>query len=463
MALDGLITKQRLLFVTSLYNELMRVLSAEASSNSSAATGLPLPPTAMRVSKSRQLVPMRQAPVCARNNIEPTRPQGCSRSSLAALYGLADQRYDLSNRQDGGLMIDLVDPDGVTAEWLTEVLAAEGVLRSGSVVRCAAEPLAAMSFTGVFRRLELSYDADEPGLPRTLIAKFSTPDPEERAAIHSMGFYGREAAFYREFAPITPVPVPVCYYAAVDENDGRCVILLEDLTTARRGRSTDACTPAEVERAIEAIAPLHARWWQKPDVEFRRWLDPEAIMPLETTQPEFEAQWPVFLEKLSIPITDEVRQFGEWAAVELRTVMQRLFYEPPLTVIHHDFQADNLLFRQASDSVPLVVIDWQMLVRGRGPVDLAYLLSGSMDPADRRRHELDLLTRYAAELEAAGVRDYDAVQCLEDYRAALLLPPARLALAVAYFRDMTAHRGAFWDVLFQRQIRALIDNGAFGS
>ena len=135
-------------------------------------------------------------------------------------------------------------------------------------------------------------------------------------AIHSMGFYGREAAFYREFAPITPVPVPVCYYAAVDENDGRCVILLEDLHDGPPGRSTDACTPAEVERAIEAIAPLHARWWQKPDVEFRRWLDPEAIMPLETTQPEFQAQWPVFLEKLSIPITDEVRQFGEWAAVE---------------------------------------------------------------------------------------------------------------------------------------------------
>jgi len=45
-------------------------------------------------------------------------------------------------------MIDLMDPDGVTAEWLTEVFAAEGVLRSGSVVSCAAEPLA-MSFTGV--------------------------------------------------------------------------------------------------------------------------------------------------------------------------------------------------------------------------------------------------------------------------------------------------------------------------
>ncbi|HJY45215.1 MAG TPA: phosphotransferase [Propionibacteriaceae bacterium] len=361
-------------------------------------------------------------------------------------------------------MINLIDPDGVTAEWLTEVFAAEGLLRSGSsVVSCAAAPLAAMSFTGVFRRLELSYDVDEPGLPRTLIAKFSTPDPGIRAAIHSMGFYAREAAFYRELAATTPVPVPVCYYAAVDDTDGRCVILLQDLTTARRGRSTDACSHAEVERAIDAIAPLHAHWWQNPEVESRPWLDPDGIMPLEGTQPEFEAQWPVFLEKLSIPITDQVRQFGEWAAVELRTVMQRLFYEPPLTVIHHDFQADNLLFGRTSDSMPLVVIDWQMLVRGRGPMDLAYLLSGSMDPEDRRRHELDLVTRYAVRLEAAGVSDYDAVQCLADYRAALLLPPVRLALAVSYNPQLKAHRGAFWDVIFQRQIRALVDNGVFGS
>jgi hypothetical protein len=140
-------------------------------------------------------------------------------------------------------MSDVVVPDGVTAEWLTKVFAAEGVLGSGSVVSCAAEPLAAMSFTGVFQRLELSYHVDEPGLSRTLIAKFSTPDPEMRAAIHSRGFYGREAAIYRELAPTTPVPVPVCHYAAVDENDGRCVILLQDLTTARRGRSTAACSP----------------------------------------------------------------------------------------------------------------------------------------------------------------------------------------------------------------------------
>jgi hypothetical protein len=86
-----------------------------------------------------------------------------------------------------------------------------------------------------------------------------------------------------------------------------------------------------------------------------------------------------------------------------------------------------------------------------------------MDSEDRRRHELDFVTRYAVQLEVFGVRDYSAVQCLEDYRAALLLPLVRLALAVSYMPHMTAHQGALWDLLFQRQIRALIDNGAFGS
>jgi hypothetical protein len=72
-----------------------------------------------------------------------------ARLCLVALNpGEAHQRCDLANRRDGGLMIDLVDPDRGTADWLTEVFAAAGVLRSGSVVSCAAEPLAAMCFAG---------------------------------------------------------------------------------------------------------------------------------------------------------------------------------------------------------------------------------------------------------------------------------------------------------------------------
>jgi hypothetical protein len=362
-----------------------------------------------------------------------------------------------------GVVLNVVDPDGLTAEWLTEVFVAQGRLRSGSVVSCNSEPLEAMSFTGVFRRLELDYDVDAPGLPRTLIAKFSAPDPEQRATMTSMGFYAREVAFYRELAASTPVAVPICYYAAVDESDGRCVILLEDLTSARRGRSADRCSVAEVELAIDAIVPLHARWWQNPEAASRPWLNPDTNIPIDFFVETFDAQWSTFGEKLSIPITDHMRQFAELAAAELRSVLQRMFYEPPLTVIHNDYQADNLLFGRDADSPAVVVIDWQLPVRGRGTVDVAYLMSGSMDPVDRGHHESKLLRRYAAALQANAIRGYDLDRCLDDYRAALLIPPARLACAVGITPHMTPHDGAFWDVLFARQVRALVENGVVGA
>jgi hypothetical protein len=84
-----------------------------------------------------------------------------------------------------------------------------------------------------------------------------------------------------------------------------------------------------------------------------------------------------------------------------------------------------------------------------------------MDPEDRRRHELDFVTRYAAQLEAAGVWEYDVFKCLEDCRPAAAAGPTRPRGRLHSPHDSPP--GAFWDVLFQRQIRALVDNGAFGS
>jgi hypothetical protein len=48
---------------------------------------------------------------------------------------------------------------------------------------------------GQIRRLRISYA--ESGAPRLLVAKFSAPNPEARAMIHSMGFDEREIGFYR--------------------------------------------------------------------------------------------------------------------------------------------------------------------------------------------------------------------------------------------------------------------------
>lgn len=102
-----------------------------------------------------------------------------------------------------------VEFDETTPRWLTASLRRSGVLYEGAVVRCEAEALPGVpSFTGSFRRLALTCDRPQPQAPKTLIAKASTIDTTVRATSHSMGFYQREAMFYRDLAARTSVPVP---------------------------------------------------------------------------------------------------------------------------------------------------------------------------------------------------------------------------------------------------------------
>src|SRR5262249_14221919 len=51
------------------------------------------------------------------------------------------------------------------------------------------------------------------------------------------------------------------------------------------------------------------------------------------------------------------------------------------------YRLDNLFF----DGANVAVIDWQIAFRGSGAFDLAYLLSGCLDPAVRRSEEMRLI------------------------------------------------------------------------
>lgn len=51
--------------------------------------------------------------------------------------------------------------------------------------------------------------------PSSLLAKFSAQNPENRAAVHSMGFYEREIGSYLEFASDCPVRTPRCCSVAI--------------------------------------------------------------------------------------------------------------------------------------------------------------------------------------------------------------------------------------------------------
>ena len=91
-------------------------------------------------------------------------------------------------------------------------------------------------------------------------------------------------------------------------------------------------------------------------------------------------------------------RFGEGLTGELLTP----------TLVHYDYRVGNMLFAGEDD---LAMLDWQSPLIGQGTVDLAWFLTDSISPTDRRAHEGELIRLYIDQLVANGVdrRDLDLI------------------------------------------------------
>ena len=302
--------------------------------------------------------------------------------------------------------------------------------------------------TGQLVRLRLRYQDGRPRRPETLIAKFSAAEPAARAIISALGHYEREVRFYESLSSRTPVPTPHCYYSHLDTDTGFALLVLEDLAHARNGNTIAGCTVEEVARVLATLARMHATWWQAEDLANATWLRLRYLLAPEAMVGAFNQGWPSFLQKLSIPVTPQISEMGNWIAQNLQAAATTLFESGPRTLIHNDVQADNLFFDSADRDV--ILIDWQMATYARCVIDVAGWIRGQLEPEIRRTTETQLLRLYHDALVANGVKDYTLEQCRVDYRLATVLAPARLASAVGFSEGLQAHPGAFWDTLMPR-------------
>lgn len=145
-------------------------------------------------------------------------------------------------------------PDELTSAWLSSALVALGLGPAG--VRSFETELLGgeQGMTGQLVRLRPRYRDDRPGLPVTLMAKFSAAEPATRAMISALGHYEREVRFYERLSERTPVPKPHCYYSHFDPETGSALLLLEDLASADNGSSMAGCSVEEVSRVLLSLA-----------------------------------------------------------------------------------------------------------------------------------------------------------------------------------------------------------------
>ncbi len=302
----------------------------------------------------------------------------------------------------------------VTPEWLTERLRLNGFLGRGRVEGVTVL-VTRVQLVSIVSRLEASFSADAPtDAPARLFLKLSNPDfqpaaPRERPP--------EEIVFYSSIArEMTDPPVVRCYDSGFSRETGRSYLLLEDLTATHKQPSPDLPPVfAESEREIDALAEVHAHWWEHPRLgrDVGRLLSQQDVDAMaRRNASDFER----FADFLGDRLSPARRSLYERVIAVFPRPWQRLTVAKGLTLTHGDAHFGNFLHPLEPDAGRTYIVDWQLWHPHIGPRDLAYMMTLFWYPERRARMEETLLRRYHRALVAGGVNGYGWEDCREDYR-----------------------------------------------
>jgi len=313
----------------------------------------------------------------------------------------------------------ITDIEQVTPDWLTSVLRKAGVLEHGQVT--AVEKQTTTLIHGAFSaRLSLSYSADAPAdAPWRLFLKMNARE----AAFGIPGLGKREPEFYNAVAgSMDSLPVVPCYDVAYSAEAGGYHLLLADLTDTHIAFPPSQFPPITpyCEMIVDALADLHAYWWDHPRLGKDIGERPTSESLLEEVE-DYRQRLPKFVEFMVDRLSDERCRVQERVLAALPALLVgRLASDKGLTLIFEDVHAGNFLYPRDRRQDRLYIIDWEQWGVNIGPHDLAYMMAMFWFPERRARLELPLLQRYHRRLQAGGVHHYTWDECYADYRLSVL-------------------------------------------
>lgn len=294
----------------------------------------------------------------------------------------------------------------VSAAWLADALGlVPGAITSVRVVDHD-------SGTAARARIAVQAEADLPG---TLFCKLPPRNYLQQVLMNVFRLGTKEVTAYRALGDHPPVRVPRCHAAKEDRLRRRAVLVLEDLSSSAEFRTcVDAVTAAEARAVVDALADLHAAYWDTD--RFAGDLRPLAhrsaaeIRIGDLVRRRFLGEITGHTADLIPPaIREQCRIFYERSAD-----IDRFWASGPQTLIHGDPHPGNLFFEAGAPGF----LDWQVASSGAGIRDVAYFLTASVEPDLLRHVERELVERYTNRLGATGV-DADPDHTWTLYRAAV--------------------------------------------
>jgi hypothetical protein len=199
----------------------------------------------------------------------------------------------------------------------------------------------------------------------------------------------REIRTYLDALNASRLGTPICYGAVESPESGRYWLFLEKVP----GRELYQVGAFAVWRRVaEWLGGLHSHF--APRIESLR-----RTIPLLKYDGDFYRIWPeravAFVGK-SAP-ANTVRRLEKIAAGYDRVV--ECLTSLPVTLIHGEFYASNVLVNDSPTGLRVCPVDWEMAAAGTGLIDLAALTSGRWTP----REKVELAMAYHAFGERRGV------------------------------------------------------------
>ena len=304
--------------------------------------------------------------------------------------------------------------DEITPEWVGEALRAGGAADVPAITAVRTRVIGSeRGFLSLTVCVEIDY-AGPPtaSAPASLVIKLEPVDATFRDTERRSGAFDREIRFYREVAGRVPVRLPHIYYA--DCSDDGKILVMEDLCAYRTLDQVHGMRHEEVMATVREAAKLHAAFASPRALDGLDWL------PLHDHffDEGFAEHWPAFAQCYELRIGRDAVRLGERVARNMRWLEEQIAARP-VTLIHGDLRADNLLFGGASSS-EIVMLDWQLANRSLGAIDIARLLGDSEPAAERCGHQLEVFSAWHEGLLRAGLADYDFEDALTDFRLGVL-------------------------------------------
>lgn len=250
----------------------------------------------------------------------------------------------------------------------------------------------------------------------------------------------REVAFYQVAATMAdrlPMLVP-CYGASYDAASGDSWLLLRDVSETHRAPATREQIIAgegvpsneQLTAIVEALAGLHAAWWEHPalgtgSLLVSEWYCDDAHF--EMTLRELRDNWDALLRLAGTSLPAPIISLGEAILAGLPSLWEpvlakRMASRRHITISHGDCYLSQFLYPlpDAPDDA-VYLIDFQGACGDLPAMDLVFLLAAFWTPEQRRegRREERMLRVYLDALGRHGVTGYTWDDLIADYRISL--------------------------------------------